>query len=1227
MPSSTSIKNTTIKQPDQNLPARLGNFESTQLRWLLYCAAFFHVFCVILIVIVGNSNWIPGLFTEQGIGTFNIDNIYYQRQVEWFVDVINQNGWEAYFSFPADFHVKLYSLSFLLLNPLFGFTIIAAELINLFYYLAIIFIIYSLGKEIFSHQAGMLAAIIVGLWPSFIIHTSQLLKTPLVIASFLAFLLTNAYLLRPKLGIGKLLTNIAIYLFSVIALLSVMNNSRREPLILVIIFVGLLFIGIQNVFLPHRKMRTRLGVIALISGLVIGSFFVFPDIWTIESVTLQPSENLFDQMNDVAVQIGDLRERFVDYYPQAGSNVDANYIMDDFKSLLRYLPRAAQIGFFAPFPNMWFEKGIIGISPRVLSGVESLLMYAVQFMAIFGIWRERKNISVWYLVSVAIVGIMVLGLVVLNVGALFRMRYAFWMIMIVLGAGGFHNAILPGLRILGANVKGGVKQMIMSDFQIYSPILFVANWDWVLYNFRLPLVRELEKNRQNVILVCPPGKFTDKIQELGFSWYPWNLNRRSIYPWRELLSVIELYKIYRQFRPVAVHHFTIKPILYGSLAARFAQIKTVINNFTGLGYLFSDAPKAAGLRRIILPVLRQALRGKGFHTAFQNEYDLEHLVHLGVVNRDDTTLIPGTGVNLVDYQPVINNAVKNEAPVVFMAARLLWDKGLNEFIGAAREMARKGVPARFLLAGEPDPGNMASVTEAELAEWRSEGVVELLGHRSDIPELLQQADIAVLPSFHEGVPLFLLEAAASGLPLIASDIEGCRMVIDEGVNGFLIKKKDAGGFSSALETLLVNPDLRARMGKESRRIAEERFDQRLILEQYTHLYRKLNILHGASVKSLPILLVANWDWVLYNFRLPLARILEENGLNIILVCPHGKYTEEMQEMGFNWQPWNLKRRSINPWLELGAIIELYQLYRQLRPAAVHHFTIKPILYGSLAARAAQGTVVINNFTGLGYLFSNAPKAKLLRRIVLPILRRALPGDGFHTAFQNEHDLTHLISLGVVEKDNSTLIPGTGVNMIDYQPFVKSKKADHLPIVILAARLLWDKGLADFVEVARRISNKNVGARFWLAGAADHGNPDSVPDHVLEEWRDEGIIELLGHRSDMPDLLRQADVAILPSRYFEGVPLFLLESAATGLPMIASDIQGCRMVIDEGINGYLIPKGDVDKLEDALISLLKNPELRQVMGEESRRIASERFDQNLILSRYIDLYRNMKLLPK
>lgn len=381
-------------------------------------------------------------------------------------------------------------------------------------------------------------------------------------------------------------------------------------------------------------------------------------------------------------------------------------------------------------------------------------------------------------------------------------------------------------------------------------------------------------------------------------------------------------------------------------------------------------------------------------------------------------------------------------------------------------------------------------------------------------------------------------------------------------------------------------------------------------------------------KEAPVLFVANWDWVLYNFRLPLARKLIENGLDIILVCPEGKYTQEMQKQGFQWLPWNLNRRSTNPLNELRAIFELLGIYRHLRPKAVHHFTIKPVVYGSVAARLARVPSVINNITGLGYLFSDASKARVLRWFVVPFMRLILRGSTFHTALQNHHDQRALTSLGIINLAESTIIPGTGVDTSKFFPqrSATTPTPDKLPVVLMAARLLWDKGVAQFVEAARLINQNEIQAQFWLAGEPDYGNPDSVSDKDLAEWRQDGFVDVLGHRADMPELLRQADIAVLPSRYFEGVPLFLLESAASGLALVGSNIEGCRVVIEDGVNGLIIPEDSAHSLAQTLLKLIADTELRLRLGISSRQIAEERFEQQAILDKYIDLYASMEVIP-
>lgn len=371
-----------------------------------------------------------------------------------------------------------------------------------------------------------------------------------------------------------------------------------------------------------------------------------------------------------------------------------------------------------------------------------------------------------------------------------------------------------------------------------------------------------------------------------------------------------------------------------------------------------------------------------------------------------------------------------------------------------------------------------------------------------------------------------------------------------------------------------------------------------------------------------IIFVSNWDWVLYNFRLPLARALMKKGLDVILVCPEGKYSGKFEELGFHWQNWKLNRRSTNPWYELRAIFDLVSIYRKLRPQVVHHFTIKPIVYGSVAAIFSPPEAVINNFTGLGYLFGEAQKAAFLRRIVILVLRLVLRGNRFHAAFQNEHDRNKLVSLKVVKEEDTTLIPGTGVNLKVFYPKRDIPQAGDLPIVVMASRLLWEKGVAEFVEAARQINQEYIQAKFWLVGDPDYGNPDSITDDQLDVWKKEGFVEFLGHRKEMPDLLRQADIAVLPSRYSEGVPLFLLESAATGLSLVGSDIAGCRMVIEDGVNGFIVPKDDLKKLVEVIFKLVEDADLRGRMGRESRKIAESRFEQGKIISQYMEMYATL-----
>jgi glycosyltransferase involved in cell wall biosynthesis len=376
---------------------------------------------------------------------------------------------------------------------------------------------------------------------------------------------------------------------------------------------------------------------------------------------------------------------------------------------------------------------------------------------------------------------------------------------------------------------------------------------------------------------------------------------------------------------------------------------------------------------------------------------------------------------------------------------------------------------------------------------------------------------------------------------------------------------------------------------------------------------------GTERANRRVLLVANWDWVLYNFRLPLAAALRRAGYDVFLVCPQGRYVGEMRNSGFEVIDWPLVRRSVNPMRELAAVVRLIGIYRSLQPAVVHHFTIKPNFYGSLAAWALPGCrcPVINTFSGLGFLFTQAARARLARTIVLPLFRLVMRRGRNWSVFHTRSDLDRLVRLGLGDAQSARFIPGSGVDTARFRP--GPPRASHIPVVVTGARLLWDKGIGEFVEAARLLRDEGVAAEFWIAGEQDRGNPSCIPSEVIARWQQEGIVRLLGHQR-MDEVLARADIAVLPS-YHEGVPRFLLESAAAGLPLIATDIEGCRMVVCAGKNGILVPPRRPDVLAGALRTLIADPELRRKYGTAGQDLA-ERHSEQRIIEQYLRLYQEV-----
>jgi glycosyltransferase involved in cell wall biosynthesis len=372
---------------------------------------------------------------------------------------------------------------------------------------------------------------------------------------------------------------------------------------------------------------------------------------------------------------------------------------------------------------------------------------------------------------------------------------------------------------------------------------------------------------------------------------------------------------------------------------------------------------------------------------------------------------------------------------------------------------------------------------------------------------------------------------------------------------------------------------------------------------------------------LKILLFANTEWYLYNFRRTLALALQDAGHDVLLLSPSGPYGEKLQAIGLRWIPVPMDRRSLNPFREMALVLWLRQLMRQERVDLVHGFTIKGAVYGALAARLAGVTARINGIDGLGYVFtSNDFKAQLLRPLVRMMLQLALNGKSTRLILLNRDDVAMFQQARLVDSALVRMIPGAGV---DCKRFAfGGQRVCGLPLrVLMAARLLWDKGLEEYVTSARLLRAQGRQIQFLLAGTPDPGNPKSVPEETVRGWVDEGLIDWLGQVSNMPALLATVHVVALPS-YREGLPTTLTEAGACSIPLITTNVPGCRDVVKHEVDGLLIPVRDAEALAQAIARLDDDPVLAARLGAAARAKALTLFEEQIVIKSTMAVYAEL-----
>lgn len=368
-------------------------------------------------------------------------------------------------------------------------------------------------------------------------------------------------------------------------------------------------------------------------------------------------------------------------------------------------------------------------------------------------------------------------------------------------------------------------------------ILFVVNAPEFFLSHRLPIALAARDAGYEVHVATADGDAVREIRRLGLEHHTVAIARSSQNPLSELASIISLYRLFGKLKPDLVHLITIKPVLYGGIAARLAGVSSVVAAVSGLGTVFVAQSAAARVRRALVSFLYQlAFSQPRLAVIFQNPDDRDGLLTINALGNEQVRMIRGSGVNLASYSFVPE---PGGPPVVVMAARLLRDKGVYEFVEAARLLKSRGVDVVMRLIGAPDPGNPTSVGQSELDGWSAEGVVELPGYRADVAQQYEAASIVCLPSYREGLPKGLVEAAACGRAVVTTDVPGCRDAIEPDVTGILVPVKNAPALADAIQRLIEAPEDRLRMGKAGRDLAERAFSIDRIVEQHLAIYEEL----------------------------------------------------------------------------------------------------------------------------------------------------------------------------------------------------------------------------------------------------------------------------------------------------------------------------------------------------------------------------------------------------
>ena len=367
-----------------------------------------------------------------------------------------------------------------------------------------------------------------------------------------------------------------------------------------------------------------------------------------------------------------------------------------------------------------------------------------------------------------------------------------------------------------------------------------------------------------------------------------------------------------------------------------------------------------------------------------------------------------------------------------------------------------------------------------------------------------------------------------------------------------------------------------------------------------------------------IMFLVTEDWYLASHRLPLALALKERGADVLIMSRVS--SDQLASLGLNIIKWKVRRGGIAPWGEVLPSIQVLQEVRRFRPHILHTIALKPVMVGGIVSRLCGDIPAVHAVAGLGHVYtSRSPVLRAVRETLVLGFRYAFRNPNSVVIFQNEEDISTLVGKGIAHKDRIALIRGAGVDM---QEFTPTEEPSGPPVIVMASRLLWEKGVREFVEAASIVKGKGIESRWILVGASDPQSHNAIPTAQIQAWHDSGVIEWWGPRRDMASILAGCNLFVLPSFYREGLPKVLLEAAASGRAIVTTDMPGCRDTVEDGKTGIIVPPKDAKAVADAVITLLQDPERRRQMGLAGRELCRKKFAVELVIEATLRVYERL-----